>query len=107
MDNVEVDGSGMLPGPVVTFVLGLYNAILWSESLVDNGAGDLFIFCWGQEQHFLGWDLTLIAVWHCGLYLSVAFGSVSSTAGNCRHAPCQQGSKAYWDAGKSYCAGSP
>ena len=53
MVDVKVDRSGVLPGPAVTFALGLYDIAAWGRSLVDDGSGDVFILCWGQEQHFL------------------------------------------------------
>ena len=43
----------MLPVPAVTFALGLFDVTVQGQSLVDSGAGDVFIFHWGQEQHFL------------------------------------------------------
>ena len=51
--DIEMDRPGMLHGPVVAFALGLYDVTAWSSSLVNSGAGDVFIFAWGQEQHFL------------------------------------------------------
>ena len=53
LDDVEVDRSGMLPGHAVRFALGLYDVAAWGRSLVDDDSGDVFILCWGQEQHFL------------------------------------------------------
>ena len=46
MKDVEVDRSGVLPVPVVTFVLGLYDVAVWGGSLVDDGSGDVFVLCW-------------------------------------------------------------
>ena len=51
--DVEVDRPGMLPGPAVTFGLGLYDVAVWNSSFDANGAGDVLIFCWRQEQHFM------------------------------------------------------
>ena len=76
LEDDEVDGSGMLPGPVITFALGLYDVTTWSGSHVDDGTGYVFISCWEQEQHFLAGVLALVGLLYCGLYQSAAFGSV-------------------------------
>ena len=38
-------GSDMLPGPVVTFALGLCGVAAWGRSLVDYGSWNIFILC--------------------------------------------------------------
>ena len=53
LEDVEVDRSGVLPGPVVMFAFGLYDVAVWDGSLVSDGPEDVLILCWGQEQHFM------------------------------------------------------
>ena len=48
-----MDRPGILPGPVVTLALGLYDVTAMSGSLVKDCARDVLIFHWRQEQHFL------------------------------------------------------
>ena len=45
----------MLPGPAITFALGLYIVAVWDRSFVSDGTGDVFVLCWGQEQYLLAW----------------------------------------------------
>ena len=78
LEDVEVDGSGMLPDPVVMFTCGLYDVTAWGRSLVDDCSRHVFIFCWRQNNtSWLGfscfrslalWGLLKFCLWLCFLY---------------------------------------
>ena len=50
-----MDWPWALPGSMVALALGLYDVAAQYSSLVNHSPGDVLIFTWGPEEHFLPW----------------------------------------------------
>ena len=48
MDRLQV-----FPGSAIPFALGLYNVTMLCSGSFDDGPGDIFVFNWRPEEHFL------------------------------------------------------
>ena len=46
MSDVEVNGPGMLPGPVIAFALCLYDVSAQGGSPFNNSTREVFVCCW-------------------------------------------------------------
>ena len=58
-----MDWSGVFPGPVVMFALGLYDvAMQGAEALLMMVPGDVLVLCLGAETTLLGLGLAVVAL---------------------------------------------
>ena len=51
LEDVLLHGSDVLSGPVIPLALGLYVVAVQDGCPVNDGSGDVHIFCQGQEQY--------------------------------------------------------
>ena len=49
LEDILLYRSDVLSGPVIPLALGIYVVTAWGGCSVDDGSGDVCIFCWGQE----------------------------------------------------------
>ena len=104
--DVEVNGPGMLPGPVLLFALGLYDVTVWGGSLFDNSAvmystatGDRNSFSWPGFNSVS--SLVLCALSKCSFWICLLDSKKFCTHSMSTHV---YGLLGHW---KVLCAGSP